>query len=358
MDRQLFTTLIACTFALLLLYLLYSITAPFLGMLIWAGAISITTSHLHEKLLARCGGKQTMTAMIMTTSVFLSVIIPIIAVMLALSQEAAYLYRHLENAAYVDTTLPALDLLKQPLILDTLEKMDMLARRIGLDLHSMIVSATKKALGVILDYSTDILKNFFSFFFKLMLMVVTLFFFYRDGKSFVSRIWSLIHTGAEHKKSVNMAIKRILKGVLCGIILTSVIQGILGGVGFWLAGLPSPLLFGAIMTVCAVIPVVGTSLVWLPGVLYLLLQGQILYGVLLLAWCLAIVSSVDNIIRPVFISGMARIHMLAMIFGVLGGLLAFGFTGIVAGPVILAMPFLLLEEFRGNSCDTEAGEGS
>jgi predicted PurR-regulated permease PerM len=131
-----------------------------------------------------------------------------------------------------------------------------------------------------------------------------------------------------------------------GVILTCLVQGTLGGLGFWVAGLPSPFLFGTLMAICAPIPLIGTALVWLPGAIYLLMQGQMLHGLLLIAWGVLVVSSIDNIIRPLFISGKAKLPILVIVFGVLGGIWAFGLSGVVAGPVILAIIMVFFDACR------------
>jgi len=138
----------------------------------------------------------------------------------------------------------------------------------------------------------------------------------------------------------------VLGAVMYGIVLTCLVQGTLGGLGFWVAGLPSPILFGALMAICALIPIIGTALIWLPGALYLLMHGQTMYALLLIAWGVVVVSGIDNIIRPLFISGIAKLHILIIVLGVLGGILAFGITGVVAGPVILALVLVFFEESR------------
>jgi predicted PurR-regulated permease PerM len=131
------------------------------------------------------------------------------------------------------------------------------------------------------------------------------------------------------------------------------VQGALGGLGFWAAGLPSPFLFGTLMAICAPIPFVGTALIWAPGAIYLLIQGKTMAGLLLIAWGVVAVSSIDNVIRPLFISGRAKLPILLIVFGVIGGLLAFGLAGVVAGPIILAVSLIFFEVYRA---ETAAGQ--
>lgn len=345
MDRSLFSTLLVYSFTLLMIYLLYTILSPFLGTLVWAGAIGAITFPLYEKLLLRCKGGIT-AAVLMTAVVVLAVIIPLVGLVFTLSHEAASAYQYLENATATGSTIALGDLLNHPAVAPWLERIRPLTSSLNLDLDAMILPTVKKGLAAMLNYSTGILKDFFGFLFKLVLMVITLFFFYKDGVKFMERFWQVIAVRDGLKTTIVETIKRVLGAVMYGIVLTCLVQGALGGLGFWVAGLPSPILFGALMAICAMIPIIGTALIWLPGALYLLMHGQTMHAVLLIAWGVVVVSGIDNIIRPLFISGIAKLHILIIVLGVLGGLLAFGITGVIAGPVILALVLVYFQESR------------
>jgi len=189
-------------------------------------------------------------------------------------------------------------------------------------------------------------KNFISFLVKLILTVITLFFIYKDWGHFQQEFWSIIPLKKADCDLLENTIKRILKAVIFGIVLTCLVQGVLGGIGFWFSGLPLPLLFGAIMALCALIPFVGTALVWLPAVCYLLLQGEVTKGIILLLWGLFIVGTIDNFIRPIFISSKAGTPVLLIALGALGGLVAFGPSGMVFGPVLLVLLRALYDIYK------------
>lgn len=346
MDRTLLNTLLLYGFVLLLFFLLYTILAPFLGVLVWAGAISVITYPLYEKLLARCHGRQITSAGLLTAAVVLAVIMPMVGVVVSLSGEAALAYQYLERASVNGYSLDLGNLLSHPAVLPWLERIRPLTSSLNLDLEAMLLPAVKKGLAVLLDYSTGMVKNFVGVVFKLVLMVIMLFFCYKDGARFLEAFWPGVAVRESLRIKIVAMTSRVLGAVMYGIVLTCLVQGTLGGLGFWVAGLPSPLLFGALMAICALIPVVGTALVWLPGAIYLLMHNQTMAALLLTAWCVVAVSSIDNVIRPLFISGFARLHILIIVLGVLGGLLAFGITGVVAGPLILALALVFFDEFR------------
>lgn len=341
MNRTLFATLLVYTFTLLLIYLLFTILSPFLAILVWAGAIGSITHPIYTSFLLRCKGRENCAAALMTTAVVLSLIMPLVGIISTLSREAALAYSYLESS-----DLAMGGLLQHPAISTWLDRFSPLPGLVDVDLEAIFLSAIKNVVGSMLNYSTGIVKNFLGFLIKLVLMVITLFFIYRDGARFLERFWEVAGLGEKLRSTIVETISRVLGAVMYGIILTCLVQGMLGGLGFWVAGLPSPMLFGTLMAICAPIPLVGTALVWLPGAIYLLLQGHTIAGVLLIVWCVLVVSSIDNIIRPLFISGRAKLHILIIVFGVFGGLMAFGITGVVAGPVILALFLVFFEVYR------------
>jgi len=353
MDRTLFNTLLAYTFTLFMLYLLFTILSPFLAVLVWAGAIGIISYPLYEKLLKRCHGREITAALLMTTAVVLALIVPLVGLILTLSREAALAYQYLESANAGSSGSAINNILQHPAITPWLERIKALTSLLNLDLDAMLLPAAKKGIAYMLNYSTGVVKNFLGVLVKLVLMVITLFFIYKDGMHFLRRFWLVVALKESLRATIVATTTRVLGAVMYGVVLTCLVQGTLGGLGFWIAGLPSPLLFGTLMAICAPIPFIGTALIWLPGALFLLTQGKILHGVLLITWGVLVVSSIDNVIRPLFISGRAKLPILVIALGVLGGFLAFGLSGIVAGPVILALFLVFFEVYREKLVITE-----
>ncbi|HCC54272.1 MAG TPA: AI-2E family transporter [Desulfobulbaceae bacterium] len=346
MDRTLFTTLLAYTVTVLFMYLLFAIFSPFLAMLVWAGTIGIITYPFYEKLLARCHGREVAAATLMTTAVLLALIIPLLGLIFSLTQEAALAYQYLERASNGTSGLALANIMSHPSVAAWRERLRPLTDSLNLELNDMLLQAIKKGIAFILNYSSGIVKNFLGFVFKVVLLLITLFFIYKDGQRFLHRFWLIVPLNETLQTAMSATVIRVLRAVTYGVILTCLAQGALGGLGFWVAGLPSPFLFGTLMAICAPIPFIGTALIWLPGAIYLLMQGQMLHGLLLITWGVLVVSSIDNILRPWFISGKAKLPILLIVFGVLGGILAFGLSGLMAGPVILAIIMVFFDACR------------
>ena len=346
MDRHLFTTL--CLFALLLAFiaLVGTILLPFLPSLGWAGVIAVITFPLYRRLHRKLAGRDTLAAGVMTGIVIVALIFPLIGAIVVLSREATIAYRYLEQLGPDGLYQIYGPLTTHPAILKIMAQLSPFLGGIPDDLASSLLPAAKQVASAMVGYSTTLVKNIFAQFFKLFFMVITIFFYYRDGERLTHHFWELLPVRPEHRAAVEETVERVFTAVILGIFLTCVVQGILGGIGFWVAGLPSPIFFGAIMTVTAFIPIVGTAMVWLPGGIYLILQGNMAAGIGLLLWGGLVVGSIDNLIRPLFISGKAHLPILLVAIGALGGLLAFGLIGVVLGPLALALPLALVGTIR------------
>ena len=148
-----------------------------------------------------------------------------------------------------------------------------------------------------------------------------------------------------------------LRAVFVGQILTSIIQAVIGGIGFLIAGVPGVILWSAVMAILSLLPVVGAFLVWVPAAVILLLQGHIWQGVFLLAWGILVVSQVDNFVRPKLIGDRSGIHPLFVLVGVLGGVAAFGFIGLFLGPLLVGVTVSVLKVWETDYLDPEVLRG-
>lgn len=189
---------------------------------------------------------------------------------------------------------------------------------------------------------------------KMGLAVITVLFVYRDGDNLLRQVRRVMQRFVgERAHGYLDAIGATTKAVLYGLVLTALAQGTLAGLGYWAAGLDAPVLLGAFTALIALIPF-GTPFVWGSLGVWLLIQGHTLEGVGLLLWGTLVVSWVDNLIRPLVISSASQIPFLLVMFGVLGGLAAFGLVGMFIGPVIVAVLLAVWREWLGDSGTAEA----
>ena len=186
--------------------------------------------------------------------------------------------------------------------------------------------------------------------------LLTMYYFLRDGAMIKRRFISWSPLLDKHDEYISTTLKRAVLSVFGGTIVVSIIQGILTGLGFFLFGIPAPVVWGTMASIAAFIPGIGTSLVIIPGILYLLVVGNYTYAIGLMLWGLLAVGLIDNILGPHLVNRGVHIHPFLILISVLGGIVTFGPVGFVLGPLILALLFALLEIYRTSFTDLKEGE--
>ncbi|HLO26926.1 MAG TPA: AI-2E family transporter, partial [Geobacteraceae bacterium] len=169
---------------------------------------------------------------------------------------------------------------------------------------------------------------------------------YPGGERCMTALATILPGSDEERREIIGRLAGELRAIINGSILTCLAQGALAGVGFLLFGIPSPVLLGCLTAVAALIPVVGTALIWAPAAGYLLLSGAYIKGGLLVAWGVVVVGSADNFLRPLIIGNKSTLPGLLIAFGAMGGMAAFGLIGAVAGPFALAAIGIILGSWR------------
>lgn len=176
-----------------------------------------------------------------------------------------------------------------------------------------------------------------TFLLQLFVFLYALYSFLVDGPATLRRILDYIPLAPGQKDELLQRFVSVTRATLRGSLLIGLIQGGAAGVAFWVAGVPGPAFWGAVMVVLSILPAIGSALVWVPAVVYLFLAGQGLAAALLLAWCAVVVSSVDNLLRPRLIGRDARMSDLLILISTLGGILLFGALGFIVGPIVAAL---------------------
>jgi len=336
-DGSLVASLLIWSVLLAFLALIYVIMAPFMTSLGWALIIGIATFPLYRRLRSRLGGNDTKAALVMMLGVVLTIIVPLSGLIYLLSLEIPATYTVLERLASGGARDLLTGIVNHPVVAPWLARLQPFFGQVDLTVTDSVLPAVKQGLGFILGYTTEILKNSLMQIFKVVVMIVILTFVYRDGERIRDSLRQVIPLTDPEWELLTGTLDRVISAVLFGVFFTCVVQGTLGGIGFWFTGLPTPILFGVLMAGCAIIPAVGTALIWVPGAIALFLQGETVYGIIMLGWGAGVVGSIDNVIRPIFISGRGHIPILVTALGGLGGLIAFGLIGLVTGPILLSI---------------------
>jgi len=330
------------------LLLSFYLSSPLMRALAWSAVLSYFAfpayCYIRERLF---GGRfENLAATLTTGLILVFMALPFSGAVIALSREAIHLYGivagwsasgNSAGGAWLHAWIARTPLLSE--IADHLF-------RVGLDGGVLLEDAGRRLAGFLADLSRGLLENAFRMFFNLVVITVSSFFFLRDGRVILTFVNDLIPLPQRERNALFRRAQRMLRAVVYGIMFTAGVQATLGGLGWWVVGLPNPLFFGSLMFVTGMIPFVGTPVVWLPGSLWLLASGEMKQGLFLLAWGGGVVSTVDNFIRPIFISEGSKVPVLLVFMGVIGGLATFGFLGLFLGPLILSLTLFLLDTYR------------
>ncbi len=213
-----------------------------------------------------------------------------------------------------------------------------------------------------LDHFSVFFSGVLKITFGLFLMLLVLFYFFRDGKKFISNIIDLSPLQDVHDKKIINKVMVAINSVVRGHLVIGIIQGFLTGLGFFLFGVPSPVIWGTIAAIASLVPTVGTALVIIPGVIFVFISGGPLMAIGLTLWGVVAVGLVDNLLGPVLINRGIHIHPFLILISALGGLALFGPIGFLAGPVLLSLLFALLDIYpfimSGRHSKRGGGSGS
>jgi len=214
------------------------------------------------------------------------------------------------------------------------------------DIQKIIATALQQASGYVVPGLKGAVSNFAQLFFNMVLAFFTMFFLFMESSRLLDIVKEIIPLSPERKEEVIAKNRIIITATLTGGVLVGAVQGSLGGLAFWYLGISSPFLWGFVMFITSFLPGIGTLAVVVPAIIYLLIKGAFLKALLLLIWGALVIGLVDNLLRPLIISGKTNQHPLLLFFSVLGAVQAFGFIGIIAGPIILSLAQSALEIYR------------
>jgi predicted PurR-regulated permease PerM len=187
-----------------------------------------------------------------------------------------------------------------------------------------------------------------TFLLNLFVMLYAMFFFLRDGRVILEKIFYYMPLEHDDEQLVLQRFTSVTRATIKGTLVIGVIQGALAGFGFWAAGIDGAAFWGTVMVVLSIVPGIGAALVWVPAVIYLFVSGQTLAGTLLGLWCAAVVGTVDNVLRPTLVGKDAKMPDLLILVGTLGGLFLFGPIGFIVGPIVCGL-FLTVWDIYGTT---------
>jgi len=213
------------------------------------------------------------------------------------------------------------------------------------EIGSTIYSFVTKATNSLMNSVSKLILNFATIFLQSLVVFFTLFFVLRDKEELIKYIQSILPFSKEVEKKLFKSSKDITLSVLYGQVVIGIFQGLIAGIGFFIFKIPNALLLTFFAALAGIFPIIGTALVWVPVVIYLLIAGDSLpaLGVVVFGICS---SLVENLIKPAFISKRTKMNTSLILIGMIGGLLLFGILGIILGPLIIAYLLIVLELYR------------
>ncbi|HQW09525.1 MAG TPA: AI-2E family transporter [Steroidobacteraceae bacterium] len=323
-----------------LIVLAFEVLKPFIVPVIWAVILAHVTWPLHRRLLVLLKGRRAASALVMTVVVTLAIVLPAIWLVALIRTELVAAYAAFTAQLARGIELPRF-VFELPWVGPWLD--ELLARiahepgALNAELRGWIQRSAGELSGVIGGVGRNIAKLFIA--------MLSVFFMYRDGESFAAQVVRVLENSlGERVHGYMSAISQTVRAVVYGLLAAAIAQGTIAGLGYWVAGLKAPIALGALTMIAALIPFM-TPVVWVGASIWLVITGHTVAGTGLFLWGLLAISWIDNIVRPLVISNATSIPFLLVLFGVLGGVVAFGLVGLFVGPVILAVLMAVWREW-------------
>lgn len=326
------------------------VVVPFAGAILWAVIAAILFEPLNARLLVRMPGRRNIVALITLLAIMAIVVVPAMLLGSALLRETTSIFAGVRSGAIVpgrllDAALGHLPDWGRHWLADLgLGDMDGIRARLSQTFASSLQTVAARILAIG--------QGTFGFFLSLGVMLYLTFFLLRDGHQLAARIERVLPLSPLQREILTRSFVQVIRATIKGGAIVAVLQGATGGVIFWALGLPGALLWGVAMGVASLFPAIGTGFVWVPAAVYLLVTGAVWQGILLLLCGFFIISSIDNVVRPILVGRDARMPDYVVLVTTLGGFEVLGFNGFVVGPLVAA---LFLATWEIYSSAREAG---
>jgi len=324
--------------------LFLAVAWPFLEPLLLGALLAGLFHPLYRWITRLVGGRQSLGAVLTLLVLFILVLVPVsaflgIVVQQALSvsdQAIPWLRQHVGAASRFNLH----DWLVQgfPALADYVPSQEQLLQQAG--------TAAKSAGTFLVTVLSRMTATTAAFILNLFIMLYAMFFFFKDGQRILERIFYYLPLSDEDETRMLARFTSITRATVKGTVVIGIIQGALAGIAFWMAGIQGAAFWGTIMTILSIVPGIGAALVWVPAVIILFVNGQYVAATLLLAWCAAVVGTIDNFLRPALVGRDAKMPDLLILIGTLGGLFLFGPIGFIVGPIVCGL-FLTVWDIYG-----------
>jgi predicted PurR-regulated permease PerM len=333
LTRERVLVLVLAILTLLVCAVAFQLVLPFVPSITWALVLAVIAHPLHRALLRRLK-RPWLSSALTVLIVAIVVMVPAVFVVRQIALEAS---DSLESARdMLDGSRWAAVLERFPALAPAAEWLE--ARDIG--------EEAKRLIGATLEGTRGFLARTVEFAVGTFVTLFLLYYFLRDKTRLLVSVRSFVPLAPPETDRVVANVGETIRAIVYGTFTVGLLQGALGALMFWMVGLPAPLMWGTVMAILALVPILGAAVVWVPATLYLAVQGDWNKALLMLAWGGVVISLIDNLLYPVLVKNRLRLHTVPVFIAVLGGLVVFGATGVVLGPLVLAVGFALVDIWR------------
>jgi len=306
---------------------------PFFAPILWACIIAVLFHPMQVQLERWWGPRPNIIALTTLLACIVLVVIPVLLLLTSFVQQGVDLYQRIDTGEirpgqFLDQIRNAFPAIQE------------LFERFGINtdqLRENAASAAVAASRLVAQNAFAVGQSTFEFFLKLALMLYIAFFLLRDGRRLTDELVHALPLGDERERLLFRKFSEVTRATVKGNLLVAMVQGALGGIIFWILGLPAALLWGVVMAILSLIPAIGAGLVWLPAALYLYAVGDWVAATVLVLYGFLVIGLADNILRPILVGRDTKLPDWMVLLSTLGGLALFGINGFVVGPLIAVL---------------------
>jgi predicted PurR-regulated permease PerM len=333
-TRERFQQLLFYALIALIGYLTYMVISPFLASLAWAAVFAMMFHAMHHELTPRIGANRS--ALVTTLMAAVLIVAPAVMIVSVVAREVPQVIDYLQQVS-----------LNEPDRINHVWEAVRSRSPITLpeDPTALLREGVQRVLVFLAPRAGAVVADLFATLGSLFVMLFSMFFLLRDGHHLGRQIRDLLPLPDDERDRLMTDTRDLVIASVGAGLLVAATQGTIGGLAFWMLGISGPVIWGVVMGLCSLIPIVGAALVWVPTALWLLLSGEIMRGIILVVVGVLGISMADNVLRPILLAGRTSASGLVVFLGLLGGAGAFGFIGLVLGPIILVTAGSLLKVF-------------
>jgi predicted PurR-regulated permease PerM len=335
------------------LYVCWLMLLPFVNVLAWASVLAVLFYPIHQRLVALTN-RPSLSALLSTMIVIAVIVVPLTLLTLVVAKEVG------EVAKNAQEFFRSLLAPSSPVIGRVMGWLGLRVDASHLDLQAYLLERLENISGAIAGRTLGLLGGVVGAIFQMFFTVFTMYYLFRDGNRIFNGMLEVVPLNAAETRQIFDRTREVIHASVYGVIVIAMIQGTLGGLAFAALGLPSAVVWGVAMFFLSMVPMVGSSVIWVPTAIYLAMSGHWGKALALALWGALVIGTVDNFLRPKLVGERAGLHELLIFFSVLGGLQIWGPLGLVLGPVMIAVTLALFDIFKrlGLSPAAERSESS